>query len=135
MRDHIERMIGIAPEAKPQVYLRVYESAELFSLNYALDLLLPAGIATLGIVLNSPAVAIGAMLISPLMGPILAAGLALAASDVCLGIKSLINILASLAGSVLLSALLVWLLPFHSPTGEILERIQPNLLDLGVAEQ
>jgi uncharacterized hydrophobic protein (TIGR00271 family) len=133
IRERIEKLIGVAPEAKSAIYLQLYESAEFVSVNYALELLLSAGIATLGLVLNSPAVVIGAMLISPLMGPILAAGLALAASDIYLGIKCLINLVVSVVGAVLFSALLVWILPFHSPTGEILARIQPNLLDLGVA--
>ena len=73
------------------------------------------------------------MLISPLMGPIMAAGLALAAADLYLGIKSLLSIAIGVAVSVLFSAGLVWLLPFQTPTSEILARTQPNLLDLGVA--
>jgi len=92
-----------------------------------------AGIATLGLVLNSPAVVIGAMLISPLMGPILASGLAFAASDIYLGVKSFFTLVGSILASVTFSAVLVWLLPFQSPTSEILARTQPNLLDLGVA--
>jgi len=108
-------------------------SARVLNANYALELLLSAGIAAFGLVLNSPAVVIGAMLISPLMGPILAAGLAFAASDLYLGIKSFLGILASVATAVLFAAFLVWLLPFQSPTAEILARTQPNLLDLGVA--
>ncbi len=73
------------------------------------------------------------MLISPLMGPILGAGLALAAADLYLGLKSAMSICLSVLAAVLFSAALVWLLPFHSQTGEILARTQPNLLDLGVA--
>jgi uncharacterized membrane protein len=79
VRERIERLLEIDPRTKPSVYLQVFKASEALSLNYALELLLSAGIATLGLVLNSPAVVIGAMLISPLMGPILAAGLALAA--------------------------------------------------------
>jgi uncharacterized hydrophobic protein (TIGR00271 family) len=120
-------------ESKPDVYLRVFDSAEIFSLNYALELLFSAGIATLGLILNSPAVVIGAMLISPLMGPILAGGLALAAADVYLGVKSLVCIVLSSLAAILFSAILVWIVPFHHPTSEILARTEPNLLDLGVA--
>jgi len=132
-RERVERLLEIDPLSKPAVYLQVFRAAEFASLNYALELLLSAGIATLGLVLNSPAVVIGAMLISPLMGPILAAGLALAAADLYLGVKSLINIVLSVAVAVLFSALLVWMLPFQVPTSEILARTRPNLLDLGVA--
>ena len=68
-------MLMIAPGSKPGVYLEVFNSSEIVSLNYGLELLFSAGIATLGLVRNSPAVVIGAMLIS-LMGPVRAAGLA-----------------------------------------------------------
>ena len=133
LRSRLEHLLSIDQESKPRVYLQVFDAAEIASLNYWLELLLSAGIATLGLVLNSPAVVIGAMLISPLMGPILATGLSLAAADLYLGIKSLLCLVLSLIASVGFSAMLVWLLPFHSPTTEILSRTQPNLLDLGVA--
>jgi uncharacterized hydrophobic protein (TIGR00271 family) len=133
LRGRIEHLLQIDPQSKPLVYLQVFKAAEIMSLNYALELLLSAGIATLGLVLNSPAVVIGAMLISPLMGPILASGLALAAADLYLGIKSLISVVLSMIAAILFSALLVWLLPFQSPTTEILARTRPNLLDLGIA--
>ena len=133
LRGRIEQLLKIAPDSKPAVYLAVFSSSEIISLNYALELLFSSGIATFGLVLNSPAVVIGAMLISPLMGPILAAGLALAAADLYLGIKSLLSILIGVVSSVLFSAALVWALPFQIPTSEILARTQPNLLDLGIA--
>ncbi len=133
LRGRIEQLLKIAPDSKPGVYLEVFNSTEIVSLNYGLELIFSAGIATLGLVLNSPAVVIGAMLISPLMDPILAAGLALSAADLYLGIKSLLSILIGVAASVLFSAALVWFLPFQTPTSEILARTQPNLLDLAVA--
>jgi uncharacterized membrane protein len=73
-RARIEQSLRIDPKSKPRVYAQVYEASEIVSLNYWLELVFSAGIATLGLVLDSPAVVIGAMLISPLMGPILAAG-------------------------------------------------------------
>lgn len=133
IHERFHRALGIDPDSKPRVYLQLVRSARVWNANYVLELLLAAGIATFGLVLNSPAVVIGAMLISPLMGPILAAGLAFAASDVYLGLKSLLGVLGSVIVAVAFAALLVWVLPFHSPTNEILARTQPNLLDLGVA--
>ena len=132
-RSRLERLLQVDAGAKPAIYAETFDSAELADLNFLLSLLLSAGIATLGLVLNSPAVIIGAMMISPLMGPILAGGLALAAADLYLGLKALLSILASVGLAVGFSALLVWLLPFQSPTTEILARTRPNLLDLGVA--
>lgn len=131
--DYIIRILRIDTGTRPALYRQIYQSAEIVSANYILDLVFAAGIATLGLVLNSPAVVIGAMLISPLMGPILAAGLAFASSDIYLGVKSILGLLGSMVAAVAFSAVLVWLLPFQSPTSEILARTQPNLLDLGVA--
>jgi uncharacterized hydrophobic protein (TIGR00271 family) len=133
VRERIEKALRIKSNQKPRIYTQIYQSAEIASLNYWLEILFAAGIATLGLVLNSPAVVIGAMLISPLMGPILAAGLSLAAGDLYLGVRSFLVMLASVLVAVAFSAVMVWVLPFHSPTQEILNRTQPNLLDLGVA--
>jgi len=132
-RGRIEDLLRIDPESKPEVYIDVFDGADIQNVNYWLELLLSAGIATLGLVLNSPAVVIGAMLVSPLMGPLIAAGLAFAAADLYLGIKSGLQLAMSLAASVLFAALIVWVLPLDTPTPEIQARTQPNLLDLGVA--
>ena len=133
LRTRLENLLRIDHETKPQVYMRVFEAADPASLNYWLELSFSAGIATLGLVLNSPAVVIGAMLISPLIGPIIGAGLALATADLYLGLKSFFNLLASVAAAIAISAFVVWLLPLHTATTEILSRTRPNLLDLGVA--
>jgi uncharacterized hydrophobic protein (TIGR00271 family) len=129
----IQRLLGVDAATNPRIYEQVYAAAGISSVHYWLELFFSAGIATFGLVLNSPAVIIGAMLISPLMGPIMSTGLALAAGDLYLGIKALSNLLVSIALAIGLSALIVWLLPFHSPTQEVLSRTTPNLLDLGIA--
>jgi uncharacterized hydrophobic protein (TIGR00271 family) len=118
---------------KPRICAQIYETAGIFNLNYWLEIVFSAAIAVFGLVINSPAVIIGAMLISPLMGPIMAMGLALAAGDLYLAIKATANLLASVSLAVGLSAFIVWLLPFHSITTEILARTNPTLLDLGIA--
>lgn len=132
-RTGLQYWLRIDPRNKPKVYAQIFDSAEISSLSYWLEIVFSAGIATFGLVLNSPAVIIGAMLISPLMGPIMATGLALAAGDLYLAIKAVANLIASVSLAIALSAFFVWLLPFHSATGEILARTNPNLLDLGVA--
>ena len=130
---HLQRWLGIHQDKKPLVYAQVYETADISKLNYWLEITFSAGIAAFGLVLNSPAVIIGAMLISPLMGPIMATGLALATGDLYLALKAIANLVASIALAITLSAFIVWLLPFHSVTAEVLARVNPNLLDLGVA--
>lgn len=129
----ISERLGVEPGARPRIYEAILNAADIASWNYWLELTISAGIATMGLVLNSPAVVIGAMLISPLMGPILAFGLSVAAADLYLGLKSIVCLALSIVAAIAFSAGLSWLLPFHSQTGEILARTQPNLLDLGVA--
>ncbi len=133
IREKIAKGLHIDLQGKTDVYATIYASAEIASLSYWMEVALSSGIATMGLVQNSPAVIIGAMLISPLMGPILSTGLALAIGDSYLLLKSILNLLLSMAASAGLSGLLVWLLPFHTVTQEIVARIHPNLLDLGIA--
>lgn len=124
---------SLLAEEKDRVYLSVAASASLRDATYWLEIVFAAGIATLGLILNSPAVIIGAMLISPLMGPIMAGGLALAAGDLVLAIRAIVNLLISCFGAVALSSFLVVLLPFREMTSEIAARTSPTTLDLIVA--
>ena len=132
-RWRLQAWLRVHPSAKPKVYRQVFETTSINSVSYWLEIFFSAGIGTFGLVENSPAVIIGAMLISPLMGPIMASGLALAVGDLYLGIKAAMNLLLSITISIAFSGFLVWLLPFHSATSEIIARTKPNLLDLGIA--
>jgi uncharacterized hydrophobic protein (TIGR00271 family) len=129
----LQKWLRVGAHERPAIYAQVYETADLLSASYWLEIFFSAGIAALGLVTNSPAVIIGAMLISPLMGPIMATGMALAAGDLYLVVKAIGKLLASVALAVALSGFMVWLLPFHSITNEVLTRTNPNLLDLWIA--
>ncbi|MXO58933.1 DUF389 domain-containing protein [Altererythrobacter salegens] len=108
------------------------EECEL-SARYLLMLAMSAGIAILGLLLSSPAVVIGAMLLSPLMGPIIGLGFALAIGDFQ-WIKQSSKALGVGTGiSILFCALIVLLSPLQTVTPEIAARTQPNLFDLFVA--
>lgn len=133
IRDWLSNNLGVDPARKEQVYIEIYKSVSLKDVSYWIEVLFSAGIATLGLVLNSPTVIIGAMLISPLMGNILANGLSLAAGDVILAWRSLLKLVLSCGAAILFALLLVWLLPFKEMTSEILARTRPNILDLVVA--
>lgn len=133
VRSYIARLLRVEEEHKPDIYKTVFLGAEFVDLNYWLEIVFSIGIATLGLIISSPAVVIGAMLISPLMGPIIANGLAIAIGDFYLGLKSFVNIVLSAIGSIVIAALITWVLPFRSPTAEILARVEPTVLDLAVA--
>ncbi|MEO6588375.1 MAG: DUF389 domain-containing protein [Pyrinomonadaceae bacterium] len=132
-RDRFAAALNVGTQRKNEIYIQLSKSTSLNDLVYWLQLLFSAGIATLGLVLNSSAVIIGAMLISPLMGPILSAGLALATGDLILGLRSLLNLILSTTIAIGFAVLLVWLLPFKESTPEIQARIIPNTLDLVIA--
>ncbi|MEW6207669.1 MAG: DUF389 domain-containing protein [Acidobacteriota bacterium] len=132
-RDWFADHIGVGPERKEEVYRELSGAATLFDASYWLQIVFSSGIATLGLALNSPAVIIGAMLISPLMGPILAAGLSLAAGDLILGIRAIVNLALSCFVAIAFAVLLATVLPFKEITGEIAARTQPNTLDLMIA--
>lgn len=90
-------------------------------------------IATLGLLLNSVAVIIGAMLVAPLMGPIISLGFAVASTDIKHGIQAAKALLIGILVALGTSCAIVKLSPFIAPTTEILARTQPNLFDLLVA--
>jgi len=90
-------------------------------------------IASLGLDLNSPAVIIGAMLISPLMSPILGVGLAIGVNDnAALGL-AFKHFCIAIAIALVTSTLYFWLTPFGNETSEIRARTAPTLLDVMVA--
>jgi uncharacterized membrane protein len=78
-------------------------------------------------------VVIGAMLVSPLMGPIMAPGFGLATFDSLLLRRGLGTLALGILFALLLSALIVALSPVKAVTAEIAARTAPTLLDLAVA--
>lgn len=90
-------------------------------------------IASVGLDLNSPAVIIGGMLISPLMAPILGLGLAVGINDKETLKKSLRNFFAAIAIALLTSTIYFKLSPFGEITTEIAARLEPTFLDVVVA--
>ena len=101
--------------------------------RFAFMTLMSAGIAILGMLLSSPAVVIGAMLLSPLMSPIIGLGFSLALFDYREMRKSLITMASGTAAAILFTCMIVLMSPLQAPTAEIIARTRPNLFDLGVA--
>ncbi|MEO6334706.1 MAG: DUF389 domain-containing protein [Pyrinomonadaceae bacterium] len=127
------RAVGVDDERKSALFIDLSRAATLRDIVYWLQIFFSAGIATLGLVLNSPAVIIGAMLISPLMNPILASGLALATGDIVLGLRAFFNLFLSCLAAIGFAVFLVVILPFREMTTEIAVRMRPNVLDLIIA--
>ena len=90
-------------------------------------------IASLGLNVNSTAVIIGAMLISPLMGPIIGMGLALGIADLDLFKQSIKNYLVSTFISVVTATIYFTLSPITNAQSELLARTSPTLYDVLIA--
>ena len=101
--------------------------------NYLVLIVLSCIIAALGLLLSSPAVVIGAMLIAPLMSPLMAFSMGLVLGDLRLIRLSTEAILKGIAVALLIAAFVGVLSPLKGVTSEMLARSRPTLLDLGVA--
>lgn len=122
----------MTPEARERARLRIIEPAEPTGAYYLL-VCLSAIIATFGLLANSTAVVIGAMLVAPLMGPIFGIALSLATGD-----RRLLKValLAEIVGIILAVGLpaLIGLIPLRPDFGtEIVARTQPTIYDVLIA--
>lgn len=104
-----------------------FQGANLWVLVFAIF------IASLGLNVNSTAVIIGAMLISPLMGPILGMGLAIGIYDTKLLKRSLKNLGVATFISVLTATIYFAISPFNEAQSELLARTSPTIYDVLIA--
>jgi uncharacterized hydrophobic protein (TIGR00271 family) len=90
-------------------------------------------VASIGLNANSTAVVIGAMLISPLMGPILGIGMSFALNDFLTFKKSLINLGTMITLSLIASFLFFYFFPLSEDNSELLGRVSPDIRDVLIA--
>jgi uncharacterized hydrophobic protein (TIGR00271 family) len=129
---------SLSPERRHDVLVEL-DQASSPGLDFFLMIILSCCIATFGLLTNSAAVIIGAMLVAPLMSPLLGISLASVAGRQRMFRRSLIALVEGIAISVILSALLSFfaqLLPFSilvELPSEVLSRTQPTPFDIGIA--
>ncbi len=104
-----------------------FKGSQLLTLIFAIF------IASLGLNTNSIPVIIGAMLISPLMGPIIGIGLGIGIQDFTLMKRSLKNIGAAVLGSLVASAIYFLISPQYEGSSQLLARTSPSIYDVFVA--
>ena len=119
-------------EAFPYIREEIEKGVEFNGTNLWI-LIFAILIASLGLYSNSTAVVIGAMLISPLMGPIIGMGFGMAISDITILKRSTLNLLFASAVSLSMSTLFFLLAPTHEVTSELLHRTSPNIDDVMIA--
>lgn len=101
--------------------------------NYLVLMVLSTMIATFGLFGNSSPVVIGAMILAPLMAPIISLSMGMLRQDGLLIKNSLVTIFWGVLLGLLFSMIITWMTPLQILNDQILARIRPNLLDLGVA--
>lgn len=131
-RLRVARWRGIREIQHNDVVEHVAEEGVLTG-RYIFMTVMSCGIAILGLLLSSPAVIIGAMLISPLMGPIMLMGFSLAILDLAALRQSVISLAIGTAVALGTAFLIVLISPLTENTSEILARARPNFFDLLVA--
>jgi uncharacterized hydrophobic protein (TIGR00271 family) len=115
-----------------EVYKTIREGAQP-GVDFFVMIGLSAAIATFGLLQNSPAVIIGAMLVAPLMAAIFGLSLGVVRGDMRLLRRAGGATLRGMVLAIAVGALLTFAIPAATPQAEILSRTRPSLLDLGVA--
>jgi uncharacterized hydrophobic protein (TIGR00271 family) len=129
----LQKIVDIRSSSDPQRAINaISEGVSIRGYNMWL-LFCSAVLASIGLDTSSTAVVIGAMLISPLMSPILGIGLAFGIHDNTLFLRSLKNFGAAVVLSLIASVLYFFISPFAHPTPEIEARTYPTLLDVLIA--
>lgn len=116
-----------------EVIHQVMESGIVFKGTNLWILIFAIFIACVGLNVNSTAVIIGAMLISPLMGPIIGMGYSLATYDFTLLKKAASNFGFAVASGLITSTLYFLVTPINEAHSELLARTQPNIYDVLIA--
>jgi len=108
-------------------------SSSITSSVYLVLMFLATLIATLGLFGNSAPVIIGAMILAPLMAPIISLSMGVLRQDRTLILNSSKTIGWGVLLGYICAIFITWLTPLNIANDEILARVRPNLLDLGIA--
>lgn len=133
----LARKIGFDPDYleafEEKLYIRGPRAGRRLT-NFFVLLLLATVIATYGLLSDSTATVIGAMIVAPLMGPIMATAAAVVMGSTGRTVRSLALVAAGVAAVIALSMVLTWGVPevaiSFTQNGELASRIEPGLLAL-----
>lgn len=136
---NLRRLVHTLPYERRAEVLDQLAQASSPGFDFFLLIVLSCSIATFGLLVNSPAVIIGAMLVAPLMSPILGLSLASVAGEQHVFRHAVLALIEGSLLAVLFAAVLAWLghaLPFgvlEELPSEVLARTRPTPFDLGIA--
>lgn len=103
------------------------------NVDYVVMIILSAALATLGLLTNSVAVIIGAMLVAPLMAPLSSFSTGMATGMLALTRRASLTLFTGVTLALLISIVMGVVLPIDAPTDEMMVRGSPNLLDAAIA--
>ncbi len=126
-------LFDIKSDSDPEATIEAVKKDIPFKGHTAWILIFSIFVASIGLNVSSTAVVIGAMLISPLMGPIVGIGLGVAINDVLMMRRSLVNLGIMVFLSVLTAFLYFKLSPLTEETPELIARTYPTILDVLIA--
>ncbi len=133
LKHYIKELIDLEADADPHTTIdNISNSVEFRGVNVWI-LVFAIVVASIGLNMNSTAVIIGAMLISPLMNPIMGLGLGVGISDNDLIRKSLKNLLIMVVVSLIASTTYFLLTPLSDAQSELLARTKPTIFDVLIA--
>ena len=134
IRERLRAILSLGDDMAPEAdTIAVIESGVDFRGAKLWILILAIFVASLGLNTNSAAVIIGAMLISPLMGPIIGMGLGIGINDFMLFKRAAKNYLVATLFSVATATLYFLLTPLDEVQSELLARTSPTIYDVGIA--
>jgi uncharacterized hydrophobic protein (TIGR00271 family) len=103
------------------------------SINFYSLVFLSGVIATLGLLANSAAIIIGAMIITPLMAPIIAIAYSISMGNRLLLRRAGFTLFTGIVLTVAIAIIITWLVGLQNLGSEVTARVRPTLMDLGVA--
>lgn len=126
-RIHLEKPVPVAELAQSR------EAASIPSFGFFFLLTCASVIATFGLLANSTAVIIGAMIVAPLMNPILSMAFGIITANWVLCKRSIVTVFLGFLWTIFISFLISAGLPIDVVGSEVVARTSPNLIDLGIA--
>lgn len=133
VKDFLVELLDFRHDTDQSATIEAIKSDIPFKGATAWILIFAVFVASVGLNANSTPVVIGAMLISPLMGPILGVGMSIAINDIDTLRKSLINLAIMIVLSLFASFLFFYLFPYNEDNSELLGRVKPDIRDVLIA--
>lgn len=133
MERFVQRFNLILTQTEQEELLWQAEEMGSPHLDYSVLIMVAAVLASLGLLLNNPAVIIGAMLVAPLMQPLIGLAVGGATGRIALMRRALVTLVQGVAVALIISMVIGLLHSPDTPTAEMLSRGNPGWLDVGVA--